>query len=58
MRGLKFDANGDETALDFQRCLPIAMAAGYRHVYSVEYGGQDDPYEGIQLTLNEPVRYL
>lgn len=57
-RGLKFDENGDETEFDFRRCLEIAKKAGFKGVYSAEFAGPGEPYEGTQKVLDELVKYL
>jgi hypothetical protein len=55
---LKFDENGDETEFDFKRCLGISKEAGFKGVYSGEFGGPGEPYEGTQKILDERVKYL
>ena len=57
-KGLDFDANGNETKFDFARCVEISKQAGYKGVYSIEYEGAGDPYDGVQKVVDELVRYL
>lgn len=57
-KGLEFDASGNETKYDFTRCMAIAKTAGYKGVFSVEYEGPADPYDGVQKVVNELERYL
>jgi sugar phosphate isomerase/epimerase len=52
-KGLKFDAQGDETEFDFPACMAIAKRAKFRGIYSIEYEGPGDPYEGVQNVINE-----
>lgn len=54
-----FDANGNETTIDYRRMLRIVKAAGYRGHIGVEYeGSRLDEYAGIRATqrLLEVVR--
>ena len=57
-KGLQLNANGNETAFDFGRCVAISKLAGYKGIYSVEYEGDDDAYAGVQGVVNELLRYL
>jgi len=57
-KGLGFDASGNETQYDFAKCIAITKKAGYKGVYSVEYEGPGDPYDGVQKVVNELDRYL
>lgn len=57
-KGLSLDANGNETAFDFQKCVQIAKAADFKGIYSIEYEGSGDAYAGVQAVVNELVRYL
>ncbi len=56
--GLKLDAAGSETAFNFQRCVQIAQKAGFRGIYSVDYEGDGNPYDGVQKVVNELLLYL
>ncbi len=57
-KGLEFDASGNETKFDFKKCVDISKQAGYKGVYSIEYEGPGDPYEGVQKVVDELMRYL
>lgn len=57
-KGLEFDASGNETQYDFAKCIAIAKNSGYKGVYSVEYEGPGDPYDGVQKVVNELEKYL
>ena len=59
-RGLRFDAQGNETAFDFHQCVNTAKSSGFNGVYSIEIGGRDgaDPYEKVELVKNELLKYL
>ncbi len=57
-KGLEFDASGKETKYDFPKAMQVAKAAGFKGIYSVEFEGPGDPYEGVQRTLDELLKYL
>jgi hypothetical protein len=57
-KGLEFDAGGKETKYDFPKAMQVAKASGFKGVYSIEFEGPGDPYEGVQKTLDELVKYL
>lgn len=57
-KGLEFDASGNETKFNFPKCVEIAKQAGFKGVYSIEYEGPGDPYEGVQKVLDELLKYL
>ena len=57
-KGLQFDASSHESQYDFPKCIAIAKKAGYKGVYSVEYEGPADPYDGVQKVVNELEKYL
>jgi hypothetical protein len=57
-KGLDFDSAGNETKFDFPKCIEISKKAGFKGIYSIEYEGPGDPYEGVQKTLDELLRYL
>jgi len=57
-KGLQFNAAGNETQYDFSKCIAVAKEAGYKGVYSVEYAGPGDPYDGVQKVINELEKYL
>ena len=52
-KGLEFDAQGNEMKYDFPRCVEIAKRDRFRGVYSVEFEGTGDPYQGVQNVINE-----
>jgi sugar phosphate isomerase/epimerase len=52
-KGLEFDARGNETKYDFPECIEIAKQLRFQGVYSVEYEGPGDPYQGVQNVINE-----
>jgi len=55
-KGLAFDAQGNETRFNFPACVAIAKRENFRGVYSVEFEGAGDPYEGVQNVINELLR--
>lgn len=57
-KGFDFDHDGNETEFDFPACVALSKRVGFRGVYSVEYEGSGDPYEGIQNVINELDRLL
>jgi sugar phosphate isomerase/epimerase len=57
-KGLEFDASGKETKYDFPKAMQIAKQAGFKGIYSIEFEGPGDPYEGVQKTLDELLKYL
>jgi sugar phosphate isomerase/epimerase len=57
-KGLEFDPAGTETKYDFPKCIEISKKAAFTGVYSIEFEGPGDPYEGVQKTLNELLKYL
>lgn len=57
-KGLEFDSSGSETKFDFRKCVEISKLAKYKGVYSIEYEGPGDPYEGVQKVVDELLRYL
>jgi Xylose isomerase-like TIM barrel len=56
--GLALDGAGNETAFNFQQCVQVAQKGGFKGVYSIEYDGSGDPYQGVQAVLNELLRCL
>jgi hypothetical protein len=56
--GLKLDASGNETAFHFRQCIQIAQESGFRGIYSVDYQGEGDPYQGVQGVVNELLLYM
>ncbi|HUY14173.1 MAG TPA: TIM barrel protein [Terriglobia bacterium] len=57
-KGLKFDAQGQETQFDFGECVAISRQLGFKGIYSVEFEGPDDPYAGVENVVNELAKYL
>ena len=57
-KGQEIDASGKETKFDFPKCVAISKQAGYKGIYSIEYEGPGDPYEGVQKVLDELLNYL
>ncbi len=57
-KGLQFDSAGTETKFDFPKCVEISKKAAFKGIYSIEYEGPGDPYEGVQKTLDELLKYL
>lgn len=56
--GVAFNAVGDETTFDFKDCIELARRYRFRGIYSVEYQGTRDPYQGVQGVVNELIRFL
>jgi sugar phosphate isomerase/epimerase len=57
-KGMEFDAAGEEKQYNFPKCVEISKKAGFKGIYSIEYEGPDDPYEGCQKVLNNLLKYL
>jgi len=57
-KGLEIDASGNETKFNFPKCVEISKKAGYKGIYSIEYEGPGDPYQGVQMVLDELLKYL
>jgi sugar phosphate isomerase/epimerase len=57
-KGLEFDASGKETRFNFPKCMEIAKTLGFKGIYSIEYEGPGDPYEGVQKVLDELLKYM
>jgi sugar phosphate isomerase/epimerase len=49
-KSLAFDAQGEETQIDFALCMGALKAAGYAGAISIEYEGDGDPVIGINRT--------
>jgi sugar phosphate isomerase/epimerase len=54
----EFDAGRFESAYDFSQAIEIARQSGFHGIYSIKFDGPDDPYTGIQKTLDELLKYL
>ncbi len=57
-KGLNFDSSGNETKFDFRKCVEISKRAGFKGIYSIEYEGPGDPYDGVQKVVDELMRSL
>lgn len=49
-KSYEFDAEGNETKIDYARMLKIVVDAGYKGHVGIEYEGKGDEYEGIHAT--------
>ena len=45
-----FDAEGNETKIDYARMIKIVVDAGYKGFIGIEYEGKGDEFEGIRAT--------
>jgi Xylose isomerase-like TIM barrel len=52
------EMNGKLITFDFARCMNISKTAGFKGVYSAEFAGAGDPYEGTQKIIDDLVKYL
>jgi len=52
------EMNGKLVTFDLGRCMKIARAAGFKGVYSAEFAGAGDPYEGTQKIIDAVVKNL
>lgn len=52
-KGFEFDGAGNEKRFDFARCVAQARAAGFHGVYSIEFEGPGDPYDGVGKVVAE-----
>ena len=43
---------------DFPKCVQTSKAAGFKGVYSIEFEGEGDPYEGVHKVVEELKRNL
>jgi hypothetical protein len=43
---------------DFARCVQMSKAANFQGVYSIEAGGQGDPYESVQQVVDALLQNL
>jgi sugar phosphate isomerase/epimerase len=53
-----FDESGEETTIDYARCMKIIKSIGFSGVLSIEYEGEEDQFEGIRKTKELITRYL
>ena len=49
-KSYEFDAEGNETKIDYAKMLKIVVDAGYKGFVGIEYEGKGDEYEGIHAT--------
>lgn len=56
-KSYQFNGTGEETTIDFARCLKIFRDAGYDGAISVEYEGEADQHFGSQQTRELIRRY-
>ena len=54
----QIDDKGNETVFDFPKCVQTSKAAGFKGVYSIEFEGEGDPYEGVRKVVEELKRNL
>lgn len=57
-KGFEFDTQGNETRFNFPKCVEFAKQANFKGVYSIEFEGPGDPYDGVQNVVDELLRYL
>ncbi len=53
-----FDEHGEETAIDYARCMQIVKNSGFSGVLSIEYEGDGNASEGIKKTKELILRHL
>ena len=53
----EFNAQGEETQIDYGMCVSALKSAGYAGAISIEYEGHDDPAIGIKRTRDLIERY-
>jgi len=53
-----FDEKGEETRIDYKRCIDILKSQGFNGYYSIEYEGKGDQREGVKKSLKLLKRYL
>ncbi|HXY41044.1 MAG TPA: TIM barrel protein [Vicinamibacteria bacterium] len=52
------EMNGKLVTFDLARCMQIARAAGFKGVYSAEFAGAGDPYQGTGKIIDAVVKQL
>jgi sugar phosphate isomerase/epimerase len=57
-KSYRFDEDGEETKIDYGRCLEIIKKSGFDGVISIEYEGEDDQYEGVRKTKELILKHL
>jgi sugar phosphate isomerase/epimerase len=53
----EFDAQGEETQIDYRTCLGALKAVNYVGAISIEYEGDGDPATGIKRTRTLTEKY-
>jgi L-ribulose-5-phosphate 3-epimerase len=53
----EFNAQGEETQIDYRMCLSALKSAGYAGVISIEYEGDGDPAIGMKRTRDLIEKY-
>jgi len=51
-----FDANGDETSMDYRRIMKTVLAAGYHNWVGIEFEGPEEEMSGIRKTRDLLIR--
>lgn len=49
-KSYEFDAQGNETKIDYAKMVKIVVDAGYKGHIGIEYEGKGDEYEGVHAT--------
>ncbi len=57
-KSYNFGENGEETSIDYGRCMDIIRRSGFEGVLSIEYEGEDDQFEGIGKTKELILKHL
>jgi len=52
------EMDGKLVTFDLGRCMGIAKAAGFKGIYSAEFAGAGDPYEGTRKIIDAVVKEL
>jgi len=55
---LDFDAQGRQTAYDYDLCMHLVARSGYQGPLSIEYEGKGDQYEGIAKSRDLILSYM
>jgi sugar phosphate isomerase/epimerase len=53
-----FDEKGNDTVIDYNKCMEIARKHNYEGYYSVEFEGEGSQFEGVQKTITLLKRYI
>ena len=57
-KSYSFDEEGEETRIDYKRCLEIIKRSGFDGVMSIEYEGEADQYKGVRKTKELIIKHL